>query len=562
MTSILRFFERASVWFALALCALMAIAYVNYRNINNLMAESAWVAHTHQVLETLGQTLSNLKDIQSATRGYLLTGQQDYLVPYENALPLIGENLGTLEFLTRDNPVQQARVTPLRKLVAARLATAAETIRLYNEESHEAAVDFVRGGQGKKEMGEIRQVIRVMENEENLLLERRQGSAKTAAYTTLVMSAVGFIACLAILAMVFSLVRREGLRRKKSEAELQQALERTEMIVRDTKSIGQVGDFLQGCRSEEEALAFIGEKLPDVFAGSSGALFILNNSHDLLERRLRWGAQEGCPDHFPPEECWGLRRGRVHVAGGGRNTSRCTHAKNDEGSALCVPMMAHGETTGVLYLSSSDPDYLDEYRVEMIRTVTEQISLALANLSLQETLRSQSIRDSLTKLFNRRYMEVTLTREFSRARREKRPVSVMMIDIDHFKRFNDSHGHEAGDLVLSEMGKLLARLSRTEDIACRYGGEEFLVVLPGAGLEDAQKRAELIRSEAQKIALQHNRETLAPITLSIGLAAYPQNAEQSEDVVAAADTALYAAKKEGRNRVSVAAAVSNLAEAL
>jgi diguanylate cyclase (GGDEF)-like protein len=146
-------------------------------------------------------------------------------------------------------------------------------------------------------------------------------------------------------------------------------------------------------------------------------------------------------------------------------------------------------------------------------------------------------------------MEETLERELSRAEREKQPVGVIMFDIDHFKQFNDLAGHDAGDTLLRELGAFLKKNVRGGDIICRYGGEEFLAVLPGAGIEDARERAEQIRNGVKEMLVYHLGKPLAKCTISLGVAAFPASGNEIETLVKAADTALYRAKNEGRDRV-------------
>lgn len=188
-----------------------------------------------------------------------------------------------------------------------------------------------------------------------------------------------------------------------------------------------------------------------------------------------------------------------------------------------------------------------------MRVFTEQIVLALSNLKLRDSLRQQSIRDSLTGLFNRRYLEETLSLEIQRAKRNNSPFSVIMIDLDHFKRFNDTHGHEAGDVVLQTLGGFLKRHVRAGDIACRYGGEEFTLVLPSTTLELAQQRAEELSEGVRSLHIDFNGPSLGPFSLSAGVATFPNHGDGSEMILQAADMALYRAKNEGRDRVMVAA---------
>ena len=169
---------------------------------------------------------------------------------------------------------------------------------------------------------------------------------------------------------------------------------------------------------------------------------------------------------------------------------------------------------------------------------------------LQENLHKQVIRDHLTGLFNRRYLYETFDREFARAKRENYPLSVMMIDLDHFKEINDTYGHQVGDEVLVSLGNLLQRSIRQGDIACRYGGDEFLIIMPGIHEEDAEQRAETLRHEVKNIPINSSKEK-AFVTVSIGIAVYPKHGNDLDHIVKASDDALYEAKHAGRNRVSV-----------
>ena len=183
--------------------------------------------------------------------------------------------------------------------------------------------------------------------------------------------------------------------------------------------------------------------------------------------------------------------------------------------------------------------------------VGEHISLALANLRLREALRFQSIRDPLTGLFNRRYMEESLDRELHRALRNNTPLGVVMIDLDCFKQFNDRFGHAAGDTLLTKTGDFLRTQIRAEDIACRYGGEEFVLIMPGSSLEATRLRAEQVRKDMSRVRVEHGGRSLGTITLSAGVAVFPHDGLAAKTVLQAADEALYHAKSTGRDRVVI-----------
>ena len=186
----------------------------------------------------------------------------------------------------------------------------------------------------------------------------------------------------------------------------------------------------------------------------------------------------------------------------------------------------------------------------------EQISLAIANVKLRDQLRDQSIRDVLTGLFNRRYMLETCRREFSRAARAGQSISILSIDVDHFKKYNDNHGHDAGDMVLRAVGNCLENLFRNEDIPCRFGGEEFVAILPGVDADAALRRAEQLRSKVEDIVVRYLEKNLPRITVSIGVAVFPDAGDNPQTVLKAADQALYRAKEKGRNRVELSTAAA------
>jgi diguanylate cyclase (GGDEF)-like protein len=189
-------------------------------------------------------------------------------------------------------------------------------------------------------------------------------------------------------------------------------------------------------------------------------------------------------------------------------------------------------------------------RDQLAMTVAEDMALALSNLRLRETLRSQAIRDPLTGLFNRRYLEETMERELNRVKRQGMSLGVIMMDLDHFKQYNDTFGHSAGDELLSALGILLKSHIRGEDIACRYGGEEFLLILPGASREIALERAESLRQAVEEMHQHH--PGMKPATLSLGVAVYPDHGDTRLQLIQSADTALYRAKHAGRDRVMAA----------
>lgn len=347
--------------------------------------------------------------------------------------------------------------------------------------------------------------------------------------------------------------------RKQTAVALQQANENLTSWVNELKQrnreialLGEMSDVLQACHTVEEAYSAIAQLVQPLFPETSGGIFLIKPSKNIVEAVATWGSPP-LPSQklFKPDDCWALRRGRVHWVE--EDGLQCEHAHHAlPAQSLCVPMMAQGKTLGLLHLNSQELGRLTEAKQQLATTVAEHIALALANLKLRETLQNQSIRDPLTGLFNRRYMEESLEREIYRCDRACVPLSIIMIDIDHFKRFNDRFGHEAGDTVLRELGLFLQKHIRGSDIPCRYGGEELTLILPETSLDIVQQRAEQLRQGVKHLMVLYRNQQLDAIALSLGVACFPEHGLTGEAVLAAADAALYHAKAQGRDRVVTA----------
>jgi diguanylate cyclase (GGDEF)-like protein len=255
---------------------------------------------------------------------------------------------------------------------------------------------------------------------------------------------------------------------------------------------------------------------------------------------------------FTPEDCWAIRRGRVHPENGLQTDLPCRHMGEGGCSHICAPLIANGETLGVLQLRGVTAPR-DSHTRAMLSTVAERTALSLANLRLREGLLAQSIRDALTGLYNRRYLEEAMQMEERRSQRSGQPFGILMMDLDNFKQLNDRHGHDAGDYVLREFAQVLQRETRSGDIACRYGGEEFTVILPGATREASLQRARQLREALAASRFVHLGQDLGQVTVSIGVAAFPDNGREWLAVLQQADQALYRAKEQGRDRVDAAA---------
>jgi diguanylate cyclase (GGDEF)-like protein/PAS domain S-box-containing protein len=318
--------------------------------------------------------------------------------------------------------------------------------------------------------------------------------------------------------------------------------------------LAKMGELLQSCVGKEEVFAAALGFAPKIFPTSRGALALLDSRRSLAEVAGTWNDCQLRDTMFEPGSCWALRTGHPHLVVAGDKTARCAHAAGVENTYLCVPILAQGEAFGILHFQSTDEvPVLAEAELSLKTTFAGQVGLSVANIRLREALRTQSIKDPLTGLYNRRYLTEMLDREIRRAVRAEQSLGILMLDLDHFKKFNDTYGHDAGDTVLREAAAFLSKSIRIEDIVCRFGGEEFVIILPTASLNAAHARAERIRVKMRELAVLHHGQSLGMITVSVGVSALPEHGTTSKDLLEAADAALYRAKREGRDRVVNAA---------
>jgi diguanylate cyclase (GGDEF)-like protein/PAS domain S-box-containing protein len=337
--------------------------------------------------------------------------------------------------------------------------------------------------------------------------------------------------------------------------------QQTERIFRELEKrsetatmLAKMGELLQSCTTRDEVFAAALGFAPKIFPAVPGAVSMLDASRSVAEVIGSWSACQLPATVFEPTSCWALRTGHPHLVLAGDSTARCAHAAGVKNTYLCTPILAQGETLGIVHFQATEevPE-LDSSELSFKTTFAGQVGLSVANIKLREALRTQSIKDALTGLYNRRYMEETLAREVRRAARAQQSLGIIMLDLDHFKNFNDTYGHDAGDAVLRETGAFLFKNIRAEDFVCRFGGEEFVVILPTADLAATRGRAERVRSKMKELTIVHQGRSMGMITISVGVATFPEHGVSPKELMAAADAALYEAKRGGRDQVVVAA---------
>ncbi|MHA6717994.1 GGDEF domain-containing protein [Sphingomonas sp. RS6] len=355
----------------------------------------------------------------------------------------------------------------------------------------------------------------------------------------------------AVLALVLLLIG--GPRTLRILRERREEADRAHAERKQVNHLFRMTEMLQSAGGYPDANAVLGATLGSLLDGFGGALYVFNNSRDRLELSGTWHWPDGETPRpmLTPGQCWALKRGKWHLNADGPGVLRCDHHLSGT-AVLELPMTAHGEVQGLLQIATARPDSITELkRIEPLATaIADAMSLAVSNIALREKLRTQALRDPLTGLYNRRYMEDALSRYASMAERSGASLSAIMIDLDHFKKLNDEFGHAMGDAVLRETAATIMGVLRPSDVACRYGGEELLVILPECALAEAMARAEVMRARIEALSATHD----ARISASFGVASMPECTRSHGDLLGIADAALYQAKEGGRNRVVAAPA--------
>lgn len=520
--------------------------------------------HTYQVREQIVLVLDDLRLAELEARSYGLTGRDDSAAGHYRAMASAERDIDQLDALIADNPSQIANVRSLRQLVAQRRPQYEQILRDYRTRGATAAqADVI--ALINQPARPLQTLTTQMRDQETRLLQKREAARNRSADYVALIAGSAVIGSLLLMLVAFVSVNIEQRRRLDSEQRLARGAQELQLALGDARQLADtlrrlslLGEMLQSCREPDEAIAVIERALPPLLPEMSGCLALINPSQNIVEARMDWGERGSdlAENVFAPDDCWALRRSQAHPGFGEIAAPPCAHlvhAGVTAGHTLCLPLSAQGQVLGVLSLVSAQA--FDPSSRELMSTVGDQLALAITNLRLQQSLREQSIRDPLTGLFNRRYLEASLPRELARAERRKSGVALLMLDLDHFKRYNDSHGHDAGDALLLQFGGLLTHMCRGEDIPCRYGGEEFTIVMMDIDENNARARAEAIRTATAQIELRHRGQRLPAPSVSVGLAMFPPDGATPEELKRAADQALYRAKREGRDRIVVYSAV-------
>jgi diguanylate cyclase (GGDEF)-like protein len=517
------------------------------------------VRHTLDVKIELAHVEVGISAAEAGQRGFLITSDLRFLEPYFQGSSAVGAHIRALRILVIDNPAQLANVDQLALAVDRRFADMAKAVEAHSAGNTELAKDFVGENSAGPVSAELQRTIRTIGQLEDDLLQERQGEAQLSQYAAF-LALAGFIsATLILLLILYYLAKREIRQRAESAQSLETAAkdlqENAIALTRERNEVSrlnEVSNFLQSCDSFSEISTLAGPFMQTLFPDCGGAIHVTASSRNRLDRLTWWGNHE-ISQYFSPQQCWALRRGQMHVHAENSVSPQCEHLSvtTTNPHTLCVPLVAHGETLGLLTLITSAAEQgCETFEVtRLAEMVARQIGLTLANIRLRESLNEQAIRDPMTNTFNRRYLDIVAEKEIAKAKRFGRDICIVMIDIDHFKRFNDTHGHQAGDTAIITVTQYLQTHIRDTDWLFRYGGEEFLLILSDTAASDATERLNELRKGISELPILHEGHVIPPVTISCGIASFSGSADTFEDVVAEADEALYRAKQTGRNQV-------------
>jgi len=590
---------------AIIVVALLTLAWLLAGASAETRDNFRWVTHSGDVIGSMRSALIDLREAESGERGFVLTGNEMFITEFEKHISDARRSVTRVVGMTTDNAVQNARARELLKLMNQRAVGLRAILKVAREGGFDQARAAVANGHGLEVMNAISSLSNGFLDEERALRDSRIAVAGQRLTRLQRLALIGGSLLSLLVVLVSALVIRgirlpvdiihdamkalgrgdhdvrittamgsrefgqlaDGYNRMadrleaaiadqgRSERELKIAndeLLRNSDALQDRgeaiELLGGMAHRMQAARTDDELAQVIRVFVPLVLPGIAGALYAHNNSRNLLLPIAGWGGMSPQREGFAPNQCWALRRGQSHFVSAPGSDIVCAHVADPEMVYHCEPLLASGEVIGTLYLLGT---VTAENRFRLT-VMAENIASALVNHRLQRDLREQTIRDPLTGLFNRRYMEEALSIEIARARRSGAPLSVVMCDIDHFKRFNDEFGHDAGDTVLQAVATEMQSRFRDGDLVCRFGGEEFTIIAPGTTATALSARVESVRQAIAEISLLQGGRLLGNTSMSFGIATWDNSMNNDgSSLVQLADAALYRAKRDGRNRTVI-----------
>ncbi|MDR7333126.1 diguanylate cyclase [Roseateles asaccharophilus] len=510
-------------------------------------------------LQALRQVQELLIDAETGQRGYVITGIEEFLQPYHAAIATLPSALDQLPARFTDPSAREQEL--LRSLLSnarERLAGLTQNVQLRRTSGFAAVQTIISTAEGKHHSDAVRVAVAELSGLQEALRATLAEDLQSKIRSAILFSLVSTLISAALLLYLARLMARAVGREERLAAQAlgtSEALEHGMQALRrrndEISDLGEMSRVLQTEMPMAEALDICRVFCERLLPTASGALYLGDGGDGPLERRASWGEDAPATASFEPGDCWGLRRRQTHQQSAD-SALRCAHCGTAHSGWLdvCLPLIAHGGELGLMHLRLDEQAADREALLSLAQTICEQVALSLSNAKLRHELREQSLRDPLTGLHNRRFMEEMLRKELQRAARNQTTVSLVMVDLDNFKQINDRHGHAAGDAVLRAAGKLLARSLRSSDAACRFGGEEFVLILPNCAKAQAAQKADQIREALLALVITDSGKPLQ-VTASFGIACSDEVNDDPQLLHEAADGAVYEAKRRGRNCVVI-----------
>ena len=545
--------------FILMLAFLVVMAWGGYSSTRELLNAQSYVQRTHEVLHEMDGVEDGIQDARESWLHYVLTPEKQDQVSFADAEVRIWTQLANVYRL--DTEHQQA-IEKLRGLIKDELSQLSDDMQTKRTK----LIYHTKESDEKRDR--VRDAIQNFKDEEVRILRDRNAAAEQRAEQITQSVTVRIVLFSIFMGALFMLVMRDSKKLRIAEQKalfaqtrLEGSLLQLQSETENSRLLNELQADFQICVNAHEAYKVAATYLHKLIPGSGGSVFSLYGAEDRIEAVAVWPETEEPfgSGTYSTEDCCAVRGGRLHTHLDTPRGLSCRHFHGPTPTAyICFPLSALGETLGILHVHAASASLFTASRLTLIQQIGEYAALRLANLKLKEKLQDQSIRDPLTGLYNRRFLETTLEQQLRRSGEADTGTGIIMADIDGFKSFNDTFGHEAGDHVLKEIGALLRHSVRGEDIVCRYGGEEFLTVIPDSSPESVCERAELMRSAISRLELEHQGRPLGKITASFGVSFSQAGSLTSDMLLRHADEALYIAKRSGCDCVRLSESVAGL----
>jgi diguanylate cyclase (GGDEF)-like protein len=565
-------FSRVAPISLFAAFCLAGNSWWTFQSISQLVEATIPVQRTAEIQLEVARIETDLVNAETGQRGYVLSASTDYLEPYYSGIRSADQRLAELRQLVAYDPALVSRLSELSIAVQAKFEEMRTVIGLMETRGQTSAGQAIAGGRGKALMDDVRKIISEIQDTVGAHLAGEKDAAAVARASALFALSVFIAGTLLLIILLYLNSRRDMIMRAKDSAEIAQYADSLKASLAELRrerneiqELVEAAGYMQSCDSVPELTRLLTPIMERIYLGYGGHVYLHAPSRNRLDCVASFGGLKNAP-MMAPTDCWSLRRGQDHLHTSENGAPTCLHHHDEQSDTLCVPLIAHGDTIGMLTLITKGEatGEVEEEAMENARRLSHmvgaQLALTFANLQLQDSLRQQAITDPLTRAFNRRYLDAIGDKIFAQADRFQQHLAVAMLDVDHFKQYNDLHGHVAGDHALTAVSQFMQTHIREADWLFRYGGEEFLIILQGSDASSADLKLNAMREALAALQFTNGDVALPGITVSLGCAFYPEHGTSLGELINLADNALYRAKASGRNRLCLHDADSSTGE--